>query len=104
MTTTPNTELWDDLGGRVACRKHLGGYATSALMENPKLRKIETPITVWRKMSKADCAPDWYPSDAWTDQNDFAMTQDKWEALLATCPTEHRVVYTPSCEACGEGR
>ena len=72
MTETTATELWDDSGGRVACRDHLGAYATGALEENPRLRKIETPITVWRKMSKTDCGPDWFPSDVWLNQQKFS--------------------------------
>jgi len=52
-----NNELWTDLGGMMSCRQHMGGYATSALEQTPKARKIETPITVWHKMTAAECVP-----------------------------------------------
>lgn len=56
-------ELWVDLGGQVACAKTrcIGFYAMSALAYNPKLKKIETPITVWDKISVLD--PDWLEED-----------------------------------------
>ena len=95
-------ELWSDLGGMVACRDHLGGYATYALEDNPRLRKIETPITVWRKLSKADLEPSWYPSFEWTNAQPFCATQDEYEAQLVTCPVDQRVTYVPTCESCDQ--
>lgn len=46
-------ELWIDLGGRVACAKTrcIGLYAMSALGHNPEATEIETPISVWKKIS-----------------------------------------------------
>jgi hypothetical protein len=49
-------ELWSSSGGEIACRDHLGGYATFALRESPRLRKVETPITVWRRFSESGFA------------------------------------------------
>ena len=101
MTGT-KTQLWSDLGGMVACRDHLGGYATYALEDNPRLRKIETPITVWQKLTKTDLEPSWYPSQEWTNSQPFPATQDEYEAQLKTCPPEHRVPYVPPCESCDQ--
>ena len=94
------TELWSDLGGMVACRDHLGGYATYALEDNPRLRKIETPLTVWRKLTAKDMEPSWFPSSEWMDTQPFSATQAEYEKVLARCPAEHRIEYVPSCESC----
>jgi hypothetical protein len=54
-TTTKHQSLWENLNGEVQCPKHMG-YEASAeyrLAENPKLRRIETSMTVWKRMSPA---------------------------------------------------
>lgn len=52
------TRLWESNGGEVCCEKHIGMYASSALDANPKLKRIETPLGVWRLMSAAKVT-DW---------------------------------------------
>jgi len=54
-------QLWSDLGGRVACTKHLGRYATAALEAEPTLTGIWTPITVWEQLPLDEV--DFYPCE-----------------------------------------
>ena len=45
------TVLWASTAGEVSCPQHMGAYAKAALEQTPKARKIETPLTVWHKMT-----------------------------------------------------
>ena len=51
MTTT---ELWESAAGEISCRQHMGGYATAELEQRPKARRLDTPLTVWRKMTESE--------------------------------------------------
>lgn len=52
------TALWEDTNGRVACTAHLGCHATLLLDVAPRTRVIETDLTKWTRLSKAEVA-DW---------------------------------------------
>lgn len=71
------TRLWESNGGEVCCEKHIGMYASSALNANPKLKKIETPLGVWRLMNPAQTK--------------------EWLEYLA------QYEYTEGCESCRGG-
>ena len=48
--------LWIDNGGRVACIDHGGAYLKSGVQHHPRARRIDTPITAWHRVTKADRA------------------------------------------------
>lgn len=48
--------LFSDLNGGTYCPRHMGGYAQAALDANGAVRRITTPITVWKRMTDADIA------------------------------------------------
>jgi hypothetical protein len=52
-------KLWSNLNGMVACEKHMGHYAESALMERPKARKLETRLDVWRPLPRGEHRAPW---------------------------------------------
>ncbi len=78
MDTIATDELWTDLGGMIACRQHMGRYATSALEQKPQARKVETPLTIWRKMVPPECV-----RRTVTYQNGYSFE------------------FIPACERCG---
>lgn len=47
--------LWSDLNGHIVCSKHAGSYLRVSIAANPGARRHETPITVWDRMTRADC-------------------------------------------------
>ena len=79
------TKLWSDLGGTIYCPDHLGMYASAALEKRPQARRIETPITVWTRMTSAEMEPETFPaSDVFDDAEPGKM-----------------MTFTPECETCG---
>jgi len=53
QTTTEYPTVYSDLGGMLACPKHMGS-AAEAKMAGKTPRKVTTYITVWEKYSPAD--------------------------------------------------
>jgi hypothetical protein len=60
--TQQDTRLFEDIqGGRIVCRKHLGGYGTAAVNAAPngevKVQGVMvwiTPLDVWKVMTDED--------------------------------------------------
>lgn len=45
---------FEDTNGRIACEKHIGNYGQAALEKKPNVKRIQTPITVWIRLTDAD--------------------------------------------------
>jgi hypothetical protein len=54
---------FSDANGMIACPKHIGMYAQQALAHKPDVKRIQTPITVWIKLSDAEVeqVKEWQP-------------------------------------------
>lgn len=52
-----------DANGRIACPEHIGTYGQQALEKMPHAKRIQTPITVWIKLSDAEVTEiqEWQP-------------------------------------------
>lgn len=46
--------LFCDLGGMVACPRHLGMEGQSALVRHPKAKRLTTSMTVWERVSQEE--------------------------------------------------
>jgi hypothetical protein len=46
--------FWSDLGGRIACNKHIGDEASARLQSRPSAKSITTSMTKWFKMSNQE--------------------------------------------------
>jgi hypothetical protein len=47
---------YEDTNGRICCVEHAGNYVHAALAAKPNLKRIETPMTMWIKLTDADIA------------------------------------------------
>ena len=45
---------FEDTNGRIACEQHIGNYGKVALEKKPDVKRIQTPITVWIRLTDAD--------------------------------------------------
>ena len=56
--STSRRVYWGSLGGDVQCSDHTGYEASAAerLRVSPRLRRIETSMTVWHRLTSADVA------------------------------------------------
>jgi hypothetical protein len=52
-----------DTNGRIACPDHIGNYGQQALAVKPNAKRIQTPITLWIKLSDTEVAEvqEWNP-------------------------------------------
>lgn len=48
------TAYFADANGRIACPDHIGNYGQVALAKKPDVKRIQTPITVWFRLTEAD--------------------------------------------------
>jgi hypothetical protein len=51
METAVTETFWSDLGGRIACNKHIGDEASARLQSRPSAKSITTSMTKWFKMT-----------------------------------------------------
>ena len=79
-TTTTKTTFWTDLNGRVCCQDHIGANASYILNTNPRIRIIETDITVWERMT----------GDELTEWSEFLNTEMNETELCETCRWEFK--------------
>ena len=85
-TTTDIDSVFVSNGGRVACHRHLGHYATAELRRRPNARTISTPLDVWGRVDQIDVdAEDWAwmncescPTDETTDDAFSVGDEVEW--------------------------
>ena len=55
------TRYYASSNGQTACQDHGGMYLKSELSVRPNARRIETPLTTWRRFTVADVA--WFQQE-----------------------------------------
>jgi hypothetical protein len=54
METAVTETFWSDLGGRIACNKHIGMEASARLQSRPSAKTITTSMTKWSIMHEEE--------------------------------------------------
>lgn len=56
METAVTETFWSDLGGMIACQKHMGMEARAKLQSRPSAKSITTSMTKWIKMTDQEAS------------------------------------------------
>ena len=95
-TTTDIDSVFVSNGGRVACHRHLGGYATAELRRRPNARTISTPLDVWGRVDQIDVdAQDWAWMNCESCPND-ETTDDTFSTKLSGSAPQQRELSATS--------